>query len=139
MASLYYPTTADAKTLYLHSGVDSSYYSSHQSSKGKGSAGNECQFTSIKKSEGIILPDCHFFSTTKGQLSTHICQHHLGLAVACYICPQKRWWSATTWKDHMQKCHADIGSEAFYVKEGVNIEEFKETLTIKKKVTAKEM
>ena len=43
------------------------------------------------------------------------------------------------WKDNMQKCHSDIGSDAFYVKEGVDIEEFKETLAIKKEVTAEDM
>ena len=137
-ALLYYPTTSDAKASYLHSGINPAYYSSHQSSKGNKSAGYECQFTSIKKSKGVILPDCHF-STTKGQLSTHICQHHLGLAVACYICPQKQWWLAATWKDHMEKCHSDIGSEAFFAKEGANIEELKEALTIKKEVTANNM
>ena len=138
-ASVYYPMTTDASSSYLHAGVDPSYYSSRQSSKEKKSAGYECQFTSIKKSEGVILPDCHFFSTTKGQLITHIRQLHLGLAIACYICLSKCWWSAATWKDHMEKCHAEIGSDAFYVKEGVDIEEFKGTLTIKKEVSADNM
>ena len=87
-ASCYYPTTNDAKSLaYLHSGVNPSYYSSCISSQKMRSAGYECMYSSVKKAEGVEVPDCDFFSTTKGQLSTHICQFHLGIAIACFICP----------------------------------------------------
>ena len=87
-ASCYYPTTNDAKSsAYLHSGVYPSYYSSHISSQKVRSAGYECMYSSVKKAEGIEVPDCDFCSTTKGQLHTHIHQFHLGIAIACFICP----------------------------------------------------
>ena len=71
-ATIYFPTTADTSASYLHAGVDSAYYSSHKSSLAMKSAGYECNYSVVKKAEGISTPECSFFSTTKGQLSTHI-------------------------------------------------------------------
>ena len=119
-AAIYYPTTADAAASYLHAGVDSSFFSSRKSSLTMKSAGYECNYSVTKKAEGIAVTDCTFFSTTKGQLSTHIRQHHLGLAVGCFICPSKCWWSASAWMEHMRKTHAELGQDAYFVKEGAS-------------------
>ena len=135
-ASCYFPTDSDAKSsAYLHGGVDSAFFSSHISSQKMKSAGYECMYSAVKKSEGINVPDCSFFSTMKGQLSTHICQFHLGVAIACFICPSKRWWSGSSWMDHMKKFHAELNPESFFVREGVDIKEFKSSLAIKQEVT----
>ena len=107
-ATIYFPTTLDASTSYLHAGVDSAFYSSRKSSQAMKSAGNECNYSVTKKAEGVSTPDCTFFSTTKGQLSTHICQHHLGLTIGCFICPTKHWWSASAWMEHMKKAHSEL-------------------------------
>ena len=89
--SCYYPTTNDTKSsAYLHGGVDPLYYSSRISSQKMRSAGYECMYSSVKKAEGVEVPNCDFFSTMKGQLSTHICQYHLGIAIACFLCPLKK-------------------------------------------------
>ena len=86
-ASCYYPTTNDAKSsAYLHGGVNPSFYSSRISSQKMKSTGYECMYPSIKKA-GVKVPDCDFFSTTKGQLSTHIHQYHLGITIVCFIYP----------------------------------------------------
>ena len=71
-ATIYFPTTADTSASYLHAGVDSAYYSSRKSSLAMKSTGYECNYSVVKKAEGISTPECSFFSTTKGQLSTHI-------------------------------------------------------------------
>ena len=134
-AAIYYPTTADAAASYLHAGVDSAFFSSCISSQKMKSAGYECMYSAVKKSEGIDVPDCSFFSTTKGQLSTHIHQFHLGVAIACFICPSKRWWSSSSWMDHMKKFHAELDPKSFFIQEGVDIEEFKSSLAIKQEVT----
>ena len=99
------------------------------------SAGYECMYSAVKKSEGINVPDCSFFSTTKGQPSTHIRQFHLGVAMACFICPSKRWWSGSSWMDHMKKFHVELDPKSFFVQDGVDIEEFKSSLAIKQEVT----
>ena len=135
-ASCYYPTTNDAKSsAYLHGGVDPLFYSSCISSQKMKSAGYECMYSSIKKAEGVEVPDCDFFSTTKGQLSMHIHQYHLGIAIACFICPSKRWWLGSSWMDHMKKYHAELDQDCFFIREGDDIEEFKSSLTIKQVVT----
>ena len=38
--------------------------------------------------------------------------------------------------DHMKKYHAELDQDCFFVPEGVDIEEFKSSLTIKQEVTA---
>ena len=122
-ATIYFPTTLDASTSYLHAGVDSAFYSSHKSSQAMKSAGYKCNYSVTKNAEGVLTPDCTFFSTTKGQLSTHIRQHHLGLTNGCFICPTKHWWSASAWMEHMKKAHLELGQDAFFVKEGANVAE----------------
>ena len=117
-AMVYYPTTAD-EGYHLHAGVDPKYLSSCKSSHHTAAARYDCLYSEVCKSEGKIVPHCDFILTTKGQLSTHIRQQHLSLAVRCYIC-QKKWWSAATWMDHMKKVHNKVGADVFFVKEEVD-------------------
>ena len=122
-AEIYYPSTADESS-YLHAGIDAKYISSRKSSAHTAAAGYGCLFSEVAKKEGIIVPDCDVLSTTKSQLSTHIRQHHLGIAIGCFICGgNKRWWSSSTWMEHMKKAHSDLDTSAYYVKEGTDISE----------------
>ena len=98
------------------------------------SAGYECMYLAIKKAEGIEVPDCDFFSTTKGQLRAHIRQHHLGITIACFICPAKRWWSGSSWMEHMKKYHSELGQDCFFIRKGADINELRSSLTIKQEV-----
>ena len=81
------------------------------------------------------ISDCILFSMTKSQLSTHIQQHHLGVAIGCYICPTRCWWSGLNWMEHMKKCHPDLESDCFFIKEGADLQELRESLEVKKEVT----
>ena len=87
-------------------------------------AGYACKYSEEMQKEGKIVPSCAFISTTKGQLSTHVRQMHLGSVVTCYVC-QKKSWSAVTWFDHMRKVHKDLQKQDFYVQEGTDIESLK--------------
>ena len=80
-----FPTTAH-QGKYLHMGVDPNFISTRLFSKHSPKAGYCCMFSTVSKGEGKLVADCEFFSTTKAQLSTHIRQHHLGVAVACFVC-----------------------------------------------------
>ena len=133
-AVVHYPTTSEAQSsAYLHAGVDPRFFSSHKSSTKTNIAGYECQFTAIKR-EGLDISDCTLFSTTKSQLSTHIRQHHLGVAISCYICPTKRWWSGSSWMEHMKKCHPDLQLDCFFVKEGADLQELQKSFEVKEEV-----
>ena len=134
-ATVHYPTTGEAQSsAYLHTSVDPKFYSSHKSSAKTKSVGYECQFAAVKREEGLNISDCTLFSTTKSQLSTHIQQHHLGVAIGCYICPTKRWWSSASWMEHMKKCHPDLKSDCFFVKEGADLKELSESLIVNQEV-----
>ena len=105
-ASPIYPTVADSES-YLHSAVEDRFLSPRMSSSVYKEAGYACLYSEEMKKEGKTMPACEFISTTKGQLSTHIRQMHLGSAVTCYVC-QKKSWSTVTWFDHMKKVHTNL-------------------------------
>ena len=119
-AQAYYPSTSDRKHWH-HAGVDPRFFSKRKSSSTSKLAGYGCLYSEIQKAERIIVPDCDFISSVKGQLSTHIRQFHLGIAVTCFIC-SKRWWAATTWHEHMQKQHSALKEEDYFLKEGAQHE-----------------
>ena len=122
-AQIYFPTTSDAG-VHLHAAVDPKYISSQKSSAHTTAAGYGCLYSQVSKAEGQMVPDCDVISTTKAQLSTHIQQYHLGIAIGCYICGRnKRWWSAGTWMEHMKKVHSSLDQNSFYVKEGTSIKD----------------
>ena len=111
-AEVYFPTITD-KGAHLHAGVDGKFISAFKSSKSTPVAGYGCLFSQVSQEEGRKVPDCDFISTTKGQLSTHICQVHLGLSIGCYICDRK-WWSSSSWMEHMKRFHSKLGEDAFF-------------------------
>ena len=53
-------------------------------------------------------------SQNKGQLSTHICQAHLGICIRSYICSHY-WWSAGKWKCHMQTKYSGLDEDSWFV------------------------
>ena len=57
-ATIYYSTTLDTSTSYLHAGVDSAFFSSHKSSQAMKSTGYECNYSAAKKAEGESTPHC---------------------------------------------------------------------------------
>ena len=128
-AEVYFPTVAN-KGAYLHAGVDGKFISTWKSSKSTPIAGYGCLFSQVSQEEGKKVPYYDFISTTKGQLSTHIHQVHLGICISCYIC-DKKWWSSSSWMEHMKKFHSKLGEDAFFVKDGSNIS----SLIIKEEVT----
>ena len=132
-AEAYYPNKADSAEP-LHSGVPAKYFSGYYSGATTKESGYYCCYSRACKNEGQIVEDCEIFSTVKQQLSTHIRQAHLGLAVVCYVCG-KRWWSASSWISHMKKVHTDLSSDEYYVSESTDTEELK----IKHEVAAEDI
>ena len=126
-----YPSISDQEN-YLHAGVDDKFISHRKSSSIISDAGYLCNYSAAMKSEGHITPDCEFFPTVRGQLSTHIRQIHLGAAVTCYIC-DKKVWDARTWRNHMRNVHTSLSEKDFYVKEGLDVAEM-QALVIKQEV-----
>ena len=83
-----YPTTVN-KDRYLHIGVEEAFFSARRCSTVGKEAGYICQWSTVMKERGNIVPDCEVFSSTKEQLSTHIRQMHFGVAMVCYICNKR--------------------------------------------------
>ena len=109
-AEVYYPQLSD-EDKHLHTAIDSHFISSRRSSTHTAIAGYSCLFSQVMKADGKIVPECDVISTMKGQLTTHIHQFHLGVAIGCYVCG-KKWWSVATWMEHMKKLHTDLGPDA---------------------------
>ena len=108
-----FPTT-NHKGQYSHAGINPKFVSSWISSTTSTKAGYYCQFSSTSEEEGNLVLDCDFFSTTKAQLSMHIRQHHLGLAVTCFVC-NKHWWSSSSWFTHMEKVHTTLKEDDYFI------------------------
>ena len=130
-ATPYYPTVTDTDR-FNHAGVDDKFISSRISSTITKDAGYRCCYSEVMKAEGKIVKDCPFISSAKLQLSTHIRQHHLGIAVACYVCG-KQWWSAHTWFEHMKKVHSSLKSTDYFIREGISAEDMK-AIVVKKEI-----
>ena len=126
-----YPTTVD-KDRYLHTGVEEAFFSARKCSAVGKEAGYICQWSTVMKERGNIVHDCKVFLSTKGQLTTHIRQMHLGVAMVCYIC-NKRAWSGNTWFNHMKSQHPALAKSDYYVKEGVDVEQLQK-ITVKEEV-----
>ena len=126
-----YPTIAD-KDRYLHTGVEEAFFSARKCSAVGKEAGYVCQWSTVMKERGNIVQDCEVFSSTKGQLSTHIRQMHLGVAMVCYVC-NKKAWSGNTWFNHMKSQHPTLAKNDYFVKEGVDVEQLQK-ITVKEEV-----
>ena len=136
-AEPYYPSVSD-KERYLHCGVDGRFISDRISSHTSKAAGYSCKYSDVCKEEGKIVSPCEWFSTTKAQLSTHLRQAHLGIAVTCFICC-KWWWAASTWFKHMKTAHSALAFDNFFLREGAEAELEKQTLLIKQEVTPEDI
>ena len=127
-----FPSVSDADN-YLHCGINPSFISSRRSSAVTKEAGYSCLYSEASKAGGKVVTDCEYLSTTKAQLSTHIRQFHLGVAVTCFIC-NRRWWSAATWFEHMRKAHANLKRADYFLREGAEAELQDVSLQVKTEV-----
>ena len=84
------------------------------------------------------MSPCEWFSTTKAQLSTHLRQVHLGIAVTCSIC-HKWWWAASTWFTHMKTVHSALAFDNFFLHERAEAELEKQMLLIKQEVAPEDI
>ena len=84
------------------------------------------------------MSPCEWFSTTKAQLSTHLRQTHLRIAVTCFIC-RKWWWAASTWFKHMKTAHSVPTFDNFFLREGAEAELKTQKLLIKQEVTPEDI
>ena len=83
-----FPTKSDQQEGYLHAGVKKELRSPRLSSKYVKCVGYMCNFVQamIDAGTGAGLSPCNDISSNMGQLSTHIRQTHLGVALQCYVC-----------------------------------------------------
>ena len=132
-ATPYFPSVSD-KEKYLHAGVDAKYISDRISSTRPNIAGYGCLFSTVSKKEGKIVEDCNVISMTKAQLSTHLRQYHLGLAIFCFVCNRK-WWAVATWLKHMQKDHSSLKYDDYFLREGAKEELQGRTIVVKEEVS----
>ena len=51
---------------------------------------------------------CNYVAQTRGVLCSHVHWVHLGIALGCRFCPEKCWWQARYWSEHMDKAHTNI-------------------------------
>ena len=108
---------------YLHTGVPGEYISKQEGSKYTGTAVYICEFSKTEQAKGKSVPDCDVMCQQKAQVSSHICQFHLGNCICCYLCGH-RWWSTTEWRGHMVKEHPAIPENTWYVAPGDASQQF---------------
>ena len=51
---------------------------------------------------------CDYITQTGGVLCSHVRQGHLGIALGCRFYPEKYWWQARYWSEHMDKAHTNV-------------------------------
>ena len=102
---------------YLHTGVPAEYVSKREGSKYTGSTVYICKYAKAEQAKGNPVPNCDVTCQQRAQVSSHICQFHLGNCICCYLCGHQ-WWSATEWHGHMIKEHSDITENTWYVAPG---------------------
>ena len=91
-AQLYFPANLDT----MHqTGVSSSW------------VGDRIKLGGYKGCYPCQGTDCEYVAQTRGVLCTHVRRVHLGVALGCRLCPEKAWWQARYWSEHMEKVHPD--------------------------------
>ena len=91
-AKVFYPTSQDT----MHTtGVDASHIV-HRQRLAAYKGYYECNFTG-----------CSYVAHTHRVCCTHMRKHHLGHALGCRFCPEKKWFQARYWSDHMDKYHSE--------------------------------
>ena len=86
-ATPFYPTAKERAT-YLHIGVDHQYISQHEGSQFTKLIVYQCFYAHRCHERGEQPEECDVLTQNKAQMSTHIRKFHLGICVACYICPE---------------------------------------------------
>ena len=86
-ATPYYPTTQQ-KTNYLHIGVDPLYIGQCEGSQFTKLVVYQCFYARRCRERGEHPEECDVLTQNKAQMSTHIHRFHLGICIACYICPE---------------------------------------------------
>ena len=51
---------------------------------------------------------CEYVAQTRAVLCSHVRRVHLRITIGCRLCPEKCWWQARTWAEHMDKSHAGL-------------------------------
>ena len=118
-ATPFYPT-AKQKANYLHIGVDPQYISQRKGSQFTKLVVNQCFYARRCRERGEHPEECDVLTQNKAQMSTHIRKFHLGICVACYICPEQ-WWSSLEWKKHMKDKHSNFPEESWYIQDTADI------------------
>ena len=119
----FYPTAKERAT-YLHIGVDPQYIGQREGSQFTKLVVYQCFYARCCRERGEQPEECDVLTQNKAQMSTHIRKFHLGICVACHICPE-RWWSALEWKKHMKDKHSNLPEDSWYIQDtatlGANI------------------
>ena len=118
-ATPFYPT-AKEKANYLHIGVDPHYISQREGRQFTKLVVYQCFYACRCCERGENPAECDVLTQNKAQMSTHIRKFHLGICVACYICPE-RWWSSLEWKKHMKDKHSNLPKESWYIQDTADI------------------
>ena len=118
-ATPFYPT-AKEKATYLHIGVHPHYIGQREGSQFTKLVVYQCFYTRHCYERGKNPAECDVLTQNKAQMSTHIHKFHLGICVACYICPE-RWWSSLEWKKYMKDKHSNLPEESWYIQDTADI------------------
>ena len=132
-ATPFFPT-ATLKANYLHIGVDPNYIGQREGSQFSKLVIYQCFYARRRRELGENPAECNKITQNKAQMSTHIRRFHLGNCIACFICPDKRWWSSLEWKKHMKEKHHDLPKDSWYIQDTATLEE---DVTIKTEVDPK--
>ena len=134
-ATPFFPTAAQ-RASYLHIGVDPSYIGQREGSQFSKLVIYQCFYTRRRRELGESPAECNEITQNKSQMSTHIRRFHLGNCIACFICPDKRWWSSLEWKKHMKEKHHDLPEDSWYIQDTATLGE---DITIKTEVDPKDI
>ena len=129
-ATPFFPTVAQ-RANYLHISVDPTYIGQREGSQFSKLVIYQCLYARRRRELGETPAECNEITQNKGQMSTHIRRFHLGNCIACFICPDKRWWSSLEWKKHMKEKHENLPEDSWYIKDTATLEE---DITIKAEV-----
>ena len=132
-ATPFFPTAAQ-KANYLHIGVDPSYIGQREGSQFSKLVIYQCFYARQLRELGENPAECNEITQNKSQMSTHIRRFHLGNCIACFICPDKRWWSSLEWKKHMKEKHDNLPEDSWYIQDTATLGE---EVTIKTEVDPK--
>ena len=121
-ATPFFPTAAQ-KANYLHIGVDPLYIGQREGSQFSKLVIYQCFYARRRREMGENPAECNEITQNKAQMSTHIRRFHLGICIACFICPDKRWWASLEWKKHMKEKHSNLPEDSWYIQDTATLGE----------------